>query len=141
LVVASILIFLGFIAMIVIFKKYILENIIPKIFSFGFLLIGFLVVGVVFSILYFIVDYLVNDNLFKIDFYSDDVLLMVLNYLYFSFISQLTIGYGDIHPIHPLGKSLSMIQGFIGAIFMGGLVATLIGNGSLPPPLLQLTTV
>lgn len=77
--------------MIVIFKKYILENIIPKIFSFGFLLIGFLVVGVVFSILYFIVDYLVNDNLFKIDFYSDDVLLMVLNYLYFSFISQLTI--------------------------------------------------
>jgi len=122
----SILLFFGFFIVLILFRRFILVHIIPRIFNLGFLLIGFFLVGVTFSLLYFGLDYLVNNKVFDAKFYSVDFPHTTLNYLYFSFISQLTIGYGDISPLHPIGKSLSMIQGVIGAIFMGGLIASLL---------------
>ena len=122
----SILLFFGFFLALLIFRRYILENVIPRIFNIGFLLVGFFVVGVIFSLLYFCVDLIFCNKLFESKFYLVENSERALNYLYFSFISQLTIGFGDIFPIHPIGKSLSMIQGVIGAVFMGGLIASLL---------------
>ena len=73
-----------------------------------------------------LIDLFVGNQVFKKEFYCNDLSYRTLDYLYFSFISQLTIGYGDISPIHPLGKLLSMLQGMLGAIFMGGLIASLL---------------
>lgn len=106
-------------------------NVFPKLFSLKFLLIGFVVIGVIFSIAYTLIDilayYLNLQKLFKNEFYEKTLLSdYYLDYLYFSFISQLTIGYGDITTINPFGKALTIIQGLLGAIFMGGLVAALL---------------
>lgn len=48
-------------------------------------------------------------------------------FLYFSFSTLTTLGYGDILPAHPLARSLAMIEALIGqlfpAILIGGLVS------------------
>lgn len=46
--------------------------------------------------------------------------------LYFSFITALTIGYGDVIPCKPLGRIISVLQGITGMIFAGIMVAAAI---------------
>ncbi len=43
--------------------------------------------------------------------------------MYFTGVTALTIGYGDIVPQEPLGKILAIIIGFLGAITMGFFIA------------------
>jgi voltage-gated potassium channel len=43
--------------------------------------------------------------------------------LYFTFITGLTIGYGDITPTTIAGRVLSVVTGVIGVIFVGIIVA------------------
>ncbi len=45
---------------------------------------------------------------------------------YFSFITALTIGYGDVTPHTLLGKVMSILLGIIGMIFIGIMVAAAI---------------
>jgi hypothetical protein len=48
-------------------------------------------------------------------------------FLYFSFITLTTLGYGDILPVHPVARSLAMVEALMGqlypAILIGGLVS------------------
>ncbi len=48
-------------------------------------------------------------------------------FLYFSFITLTTVGYGDILPVHPVARSLAMVEALMGqlypAITIAGLVA------------------
>ena len=44
--------------------------------------------------------------------------------LYFSFITGLTVGYGDIVPITAIGRVISVLLGLIGILFTGVVVAT-----------------
>ena len=49
------------------------------------------------------------------------------SYMYYSFITLTTIGYGDITPISGMARSLSMLEGIIGQSYMAVLVARLVG--------------
>ena len=44
--------------------------------------------------------------------------------LYFSFVTGLTIGYGDISPVTPAGRVFAVLTGFVG-ILMTGLIAAI----------------
>ena len=44
--------------------------------------------------------------------------------LYFAFITDLTIGYGDIAPGTPAGRLISILPGVNGIVFTGLIVAT-----------------
>jgi voltage-gated potassium channel len=44
--------------------------------------------------------------------------------VYFSFITGLTVGYGDIAPITAIGRVISVLLGLIGILFTGVVVAT-----------------
>ncbi len=46
--------------------------------------------------------------------------------LYFSFITVLTIGYGDITPHTIIGKIISILLGIIGVVFIGIMTAAAI---------------
>lgn len=42
--------------------------------------------------------------------------------IYFSFITALTVGYGDLTPATPIGRFLSICIGVIGMIFFGVII-------------------
>jgi hypothetical protein len=46
--------------------------------------------------------------------------------LYFSFVTLTSIGYGDIVPLHPLARSLAILEAVIGQLFPATLLARLV---------------
>jgi hypothetical protein len=49
-------------------------------------------------------------------------------FLYFSFITQTTVGYGDIEPANALARSLAVLQAIIGQFYLAVLVARLVSQ-------------
>ena len=49
--------------------------------------------------------------------------LGIADSLYFTFVTAFTIGYGDIAPVTPTGRVLSLLVGFIGLVVTGLVVA------------------
>ncbi len=47
--------------------------------------------------------------------------------LYFSFVSLTTMGFGDITPVAPLARFLTVAEGIIGQFYLAVLVASLVG--------------
>jgi len=52
---------------------------------------------------------------------------VMVNLIYFSFVTLTTVGYGDITPVHPMARSLSNLEALVGllypAILIGRIVA------------------
>ncbi len=48
------------------------------------------------------------------------------DFLYFSFITLTTVGYGDLTPVGDLGRALAGLEAMIGAVFLVTLVARLV---------------
>lgn len=47
--------------------------------------------------------------------------------VYFSFVTQTTLGYGDVLPVSPLARSVAMFLAVSGVLYLAVLVATLVG--------------
>ncbi len=47
---------------------------------------------------------------------------------YFSFLTLTTVGYGDIVPVAPLARVLTMLEAILGQIFLATFLAFLVGN-------------
>ena len=47
--------------------------------------------------------------------------------VYFSFVTQTTLGYGDIVPLAPIARSVAVFLAVGGVLYLGVLVATLVG--------------
>jgi hypothetical protein len=50
------------------------------------------------------------------------------DYIYFSFITIATVGYGDLTPQGGLGRALAVTEGLLGQIYLVTAVAALVGN-------------
>jgi hypothetical protein len=62
---------------------------------------------------------------FNIPAATDDPTLMS-KLLYFSFVTLTTVGYGDIAAVHPVARSLAMLEALIGQLFPAILIARLV---------------
>lgn len=50
-----------------------------------------------------------------------------MDYLYYSFVTLSTIGYGDIHPVDKIAKLFSIFEALGGQIFLATFIARLVG--------------
>ena len=50
------------------------------------------------------------------------------DYMYFSFITMATVGYGDVTPEGNLGRALAVIEGLLGQIYLVIAVAVLVSS-------------
>ena len=50
------------------------------------------------------------------------------DFIYYSFITLTTVGFGDISPIHPLAKAFTLILGIAGQLYLTILMAIIIGK-------------
>jgi hypothetical protein len=51
----------------------------------------------------------------------------IVNFVYYSFVTQTTLGYGDITPISTPARSLSLLEAVIGQLYVAVLIARLVG--------------
>ena len=64
----------------------------------------------------------------------------VERYIYFSFVTLTTLGYGDALPIHPVARTLAVAEALIGQLYPAVLIAGVLGlalqsgNASVVPP-------
>ena len=92
---------------------------------------GYLMVGLFYSIIIALIM-LFNPDAYQ--FHSNiirDTDLIVTNfneYLYYGFNAFTTVTYGDVMPVSPLAKSVSMAIGFSGQMYMVLVIAMLIGK-------------
>jgi hypothetical protein len=50
------------------------------------------------------------------------------DYMYFSFVTLATLGYGDLTPQGGIGRALAVTEGLIGQIYLVTAVAALVSN-------------
>ena len=61
-------------------------------------------------------------------FFSQQSNTTVADYLYFSFVTQTTVGYGDFTAADGLGRTLAVLEALIGQLYLVTVIALLVGN-------------
>ena len=82
----------------------------------------YLLLGVLFALLYRIV-YILKPTEFADSIEPG----MFPEFLYFSFTTLTTLGYGDISPLGPISRSLTTLEAITGPVFLTVLVSRLVG--------------
>lgn len=82
----------------------------------------YLMIGLFFSSLYAGVAFLDRDAFQGLGSSQDSDLL------YFSFVTQATVGYGDITPVSDMARALSVLGGLFGQLYLVTVVAVVVGN-------------
>lgn len=83
----------------------------------------YLFIGFFFVVVYTGVD-LVDTGAF---FAQTDAATGV-EYVYFSFVTQATVGYGDLSPVTDTGRMLAITQALLGQVYLVTIVAALVSN-------------
>lgn len=116
-------------AMVLIMKSIFASNVVT-IDTIAESLCMYLLLGFAFAYIYTLIDVIFPNSFMSsvsneyIDFSHTGY---GLDKIYFSFITLLTIGYGDIVPVSHLAKLTSIVEGFFGQIFIVVLIARLVG--------------
>ena len=93
---------------------------------FGVLCV-YLLIGGAFAYAYGIIS-AVDDG----TFFAEITNGTVSDFLYFSFTTMTTTGFGDLTAAHDLGRSLAIMEALIGQIYLVTLVALIVGNLGQP---------
>jgi hypothetical protein len=83
---------------------------------------GYYLIGFTWALVYALVDVGIP-GAFNVSLATDD---LIDRAFYFSFVTQTTLGYGDIIPTHPLSQSLVTTEALVGQIYLVVLVAHLV---------------
>jgi hypothetical protein len=84
----------------------------------------YLLIGATFVALYTFVGLSVPNAFSGIR--MDDTPALPSNFVYFSFVTLTSTGYGEIVPVHPIARSLCNIEGIIGQLYPATLLARLV---------------
>lgn len=85
----------------------------------------YFLMGIIGSVLFKIVYIFVPGKSFNI---PGDSLIPTTDFIYFSFVTLSTLGYGDITPIDPLAKSLAIFLSISGQLYLTLIIAMLVGK-------------
>ena len=85
----------------------------------------YLNIGIIFMALFSLVD-LLAPNAFSGLGALQDTLAIASKFIYFSFVTLTSVGYGDIVPVHPIARSLANIEAIIGQLYPATLLARLV---------------
>ncbi len=98
---------------------------------FGSVCVYFLI-GMIWAIVYFMIEDIFPGSFKMVEVLSSDgeahnSFRYLHNFMYFSFSTLSTLGYGDITPSSPVARSLTSIEAMMGQFYMAVLVARWVG--------------
>jgi len=116
---------------ILIFKK-VFRN---KPISFFFRITGsitiYLLIGFIWANMLFILNHFIPDSFqFSVQINHEDN--NMFNFIYYSFETLTTLGYGDILPMTPLAKTLIILEALIGPLYLAILIGRLVSKQTPP---------
>ena len=88
---------------------------------------GYLLLGIVFSIIVAFISIIYTDAYNISSGFNSDV-SQASNYIYYTFVTLTTLGYGDIIPQISLTKSLAILISITGQIYIAIIIAMLVGK-------------
>jgi voltage-gated potassium channel len=93
-------------------------------------IIGYLLMGLAFSTLVILVSFIWpgSYNFHSMTLADTKQLAPVSDYIYYAFITYTTTGYGDYLPLTPIAKSLAMLIGVSGQLYVAIIIAMLVGK-------------
>jgi voltage-gated potassium channel len=93
-------------------------------------IIGYLLMGLAFSTLVILVSFIwpASYNFHRMTLADTKQLAPVSDYIYYTFITYTTTGYGDFLPLTPIAKSLAMLIGVSGQLYVAIIIAMLVGK-------------
>lgn len=86
----------------------------------------YLVIGLAFAFLYASIA-LIDGDAFVGNFMGEDLLRQVEGFIYFSFVSMTTVGYGDLAPNLPFVATIAYLQAVLGQLYVAIKIARLVG--------------
>ena len=89
---------------------------------FGVLCI-YLLIGMLFAFLFGAIDHIGSTPFFTTPHSEDQS-----DFLYFSFTTITTTGYGDLTAAHGLGRAIAVLEALIGQLYLVSVVALVVGN-------------
>lgn len=93
---------------------------------------AYFMVAFAFAYIYYLIEYVSPDSfhlITRVSTFSYNHYLSEM--LYYSFVTLLTIGFGDITPLKDVGQTATVIEGIIGQFYIAILVARLVSVYSL----------
>ena len=72
--------------------------------------------------------YTMLGNLGSADFFAQTHVVTSADYLYFSFVTQLTVGYGDLTAATNLGRACAVLEALLGQLYLVTIVAVLVSR-------------
>jgi len=84
----------------------------------------YLLIAVTFATLFAFVGLSISDAFKGIEFKDD--LALASSLFYFSFVTLTSTGYGDIVAVHPMARSLCILECIIGQLYMATILARLV---------------
>ena len=113
--------FAGFVIILLI-KFIFIERDVTKEVIYAAVVI-YLLIGIMWSFFYFILDFF-HPGSFS---FPEVEPPSAYRYLYFSYVTLTTLGYGDVAPLTPKGGSLVILEAIVGQIYLVVIVAWLVG--------------
>jgi hypothetical protein len=89
-------------------------------------IVGYLLIGVLWCVAYQLIYFLVPGAFNVPDKAAIVPRSLSHRFVYFSFITLTTVGYGDITPVYPVARTLASMEGLIGQLYPTILIARLV---------------
>jgi len=86
----------------------------------------YLLLGIIGAILYSNLFFISPDSFIGIN--DKNIKVHFPEFLYYSYVTLTTLGFGDITPVSPVAKTLSFMQAIIGQLYLTIMVAGLVGK-------------
>lgn len=87
----------------------------------------YMLIGGIFNMLYLLIKTLQSGSFFVDSAYNIDGILDWTDFIYYSFATLTTVGFGDIAPVTSHARSFSIIESIIGVMYLAIIISRLVG--------------
>ncbi len=83
----------------------------------------YLMLGILFAYAYAVIGAIADDP-----FFTSGASETIQNFVYFSFVTVTTVGFGDLTAAHQLGRTLAIVEALFGQLYLILVVSLFVGN-------------